>query len=312
MIGSFGQFDSAGFAKAQAYWYKSQWLLRIPNARGGKPFRTNSSLVHIVESWEAPTQFGAVSGSRKNITVYSDAAAVELLLNGQSLGTRKLPIQPPGGDGGLDGAVQTWAQWDDITWAPGNITALAKDGGGNVVATASRRTCGEAARVVLSLDVPSASTGTGTALVLDGQDTAFVRASIVDSTGNVVHHASNMITFAVLSGPGKLVGAHNGKNSQHGRNDRPQVAAYHGLARGVVSVTSVAARSERERHLLRTIDVDADVEGMDGKHEQSVIVVTADSPGLVGGRVEIPLSTDLGHDGVLAVAAAGAGLPVAF
>ena len=121
-----------------------------------------------------------------------------------------------------------------------------------------------------------------------------------------------MITFAVLSGPGKLIGTHNGKNSQHGRNDRPQVSAYHGLARGVVSVTSVAGRSAHERGLMATIDVDADVEGIDGKHDHNVIVVTADSPGLDGARIEIPLSTDLERDGVLAVAAAGAGLPVTF
>jgi hypothetical protein len=42
------------------------------------------------------------------------------------------------------------------------------------------------AAVVLSLDAPSKLTGTGEALVADGEDVAMVRATLVDSNGLMV------------------------------------------------------------------------------------------------------------------------------
>ena len=64
---------------------------------------------------------------------------------------------------------------------------------------------------MLSLDVPSAATGTGTALLLDGQDTALVRCSIVDAAGHLVRDAADVVTFGVASGPGAVVGVHSGQ-----------------------------------------------------------------------------------------------------
>lgn len=57
-------------------------------------------------------------------------------------------------------------------------------------------------RLQLTLDVPSASTGTGTALLLDGRDIAMVRCAIVDSVANnaLVSTASNRITWTVKQG----------------------------------------------------------------------------------------------------------------
>jgi hypothetical protein len=42
---------------------------------------------------------------------------------------------------------------------------------------------GVATSIELSLDAPSASTGTGTHLVADGEDVAMVRATLFDSAG---------------------------------------------------------------------------------------------------------------------------------
>ena len=59
-------------------------------------------------------------------------------------------------------------------------------------------------RLQLTLDVPSASTGTGGALLLDGRDVAMVRCAIVDSHANdaLVATATNRITWAVTAGKG--------------------------------------------------------------------------------------------------------------
>lgn len=286
---SFGQFDLAGFPKAQAHWYRDRWLLRADDRSASKPFATGEeSAVHIVESWEPATaipptkctvtkpgiklnntnyadgngprgasdaaeccsicaqipncghwsfhintsvpgkhcswgtltyccwlhqaggEIGNPSGGGanpvvdaawtsgstpppwplpapvpslyKNMTVYSSADSVELLINGQSQGKKKLPTQQH-----TVGApvVQSWAEWDNVRWTSGNATAVARDANNEIVAVDTRLTCGIAQSIKLSLDVPSQRTGTGTALLANGADAALVRATVVDSAGNV-------------------------------------------------------------------------------------------------------------------------------
>ena len=367
VISSFGQFDVAGFAKAQATWYQAKWLLRSADNRADKPFPTgNGSVVHLVESWEKPrptppikwacnrTAFRALCAKpksecaacvvkheailsswhcaanmwdylcetggaappglppsppgTKDVTVYSAAASVELFVNGISLGVRQMPVQRPTAHATV---VQTWAEWQDVKWAPGNATVVGRDAAGKVVAVDSRFTSNAAVAIVLSLDAPSALTGTGTSLLADGQDTALVRATVVDAAGRKVHDASNMITFAVTSGDGQLIGTHNGRVDSHGRGDADTVAAYHGLARAVVCVTSAAGLGVEERTLLAHIDLDTHLNGLDGVLTSDVIVVEAYSLGMATARVAIPVSTSPEH-GVLAVAMAAAGKPVHF
>ena len=92
-------------------------------------------------------------------------------------------------------------------------------------------TSGAPTKLVLSLDAPSVITGTGRALLLDGQDAGLVRATIVDAGGQLVADATHNVTFAVVSGPGRIVGAHNGDPQCHEPNQVPWHSAYHGLVR---------------------------------------------------------------------------------
>ena len=448
VISSFGQFDVAGFPKAQAHWYRNQWLLRSNDSQASKPFSTaNEHRVHLVESWEslqkkllpnatsvapcsaesaaqkfdfnatsghitapgnlcvdgtcadvssgrcvpiklAPcsstvkgqrwaytpasktfvnqenkgcldnwksgastdvgvwecsgastdngsqqwTRLGSgfkvgaenVSGAEpgprclskggldvRTIHVYSSAASVELSINGKSLGEKTLATQEH-----KVGAVvvQSWAEWDGVAWHAGNATAVARNALGEIVAVDTRLTCGAAAKIALSLDAPSPLTGTGVALLANGADAALVRASVLDSAGNVVHNAANPISFAVKSGSGRLVGTHNGQVESHESSTQPTVAAYHGLARAVVMTTSVAALPAFERELLAAIDLDSMVTGLRSDEPGAVagIVVQASSPGLGMVELTIPVSTDPIADSVLAVAATAAGQRVEF
>ena len=58
----------------------------------------------------APPQPPLAPPSTRNVTVYSAAASVELIVNGRSLGTKGV------------GPLQTWAEWDNVHWAAGNAT----------------------------------------------------------------------------------------------------------------------------------------------------------------------------------------------
>jgi len=129
-----------------------------------------------------------------------------------------------------------------------------------------------------------------------------------------MHLATTNVTFRVVSGPGAVVGTHNGDPHCHEPNNAPWHSAYHGLVRGVVQVTSIAGRTSRERALLAQIDAHGPLSAGASVAALSTdaIVVEASAPGFDAVRLTIPTSTDASVAGVMAVAAAGAGQPVDF
>jgi hypothetical protein len=315
---TYGQYDLCGFPKASAFWYRTQWLLTAPDG-ADKTFATQGKHeVHIVESWEPPSAFdngggGPTSRRRTSrmVHAYSSAPRVELLVNGQSQGSRGVVTmrQGPG----------SYAEWLEVPFEAGNLTAVATDAAGAVVATAARHTNTRKAALQLSIDAPHPSTGTGSRLLLDGQDAALLRATVLDANGRQMMRAIDTVTFRVLSGPGRVQGTHNGDPHARVPNSSPWHPAYHGLVRAVVRVTSVAARSSAERAALARIDVHGPMSA--GEQAEQVeqatsatepIVVEASAPGLAPARVAIAVSTDAEANDILAVAVAAAGKQVDF
>ena len=161
-------------------------------------------------------------------------------------------------------------------------------------------------------------------MLLDGQDVALVRATIVDVAGRVVQNANHKITFEIVSGPGRIVGTNNGDPQNHDENHAVSRPAYHGLLRAVVMSTTHAAGPAWARDRVREIDIETGVRttvlgstphgtphAADAQ-AATPIVVRATADGLTPGTVTINTSTDPDTDGVLAVAAAMAGKPVVF
>ena len=209
------------------------------------------------------------------------------------------------------------------------------------MATHTRLTSGEPTALKLTIDAPSPLTGTGSALVLDGQDSAMLRASVVDAKGEVVHGAKNNVSFSIVSGPGRVVGSHNGNQSCHEPNHAPWHSAYQGLVRGVIMVRlphfrlalavlcCLKGRALNEQvtedsatpdwHRDRMLQIDGAAansvvvpSNSDRSGAAEAIVVSIASEGLTSATVSIPVSTDVSKDGVMAVAAATAGKPVTF
>jgi hypothetical protein len=96
-------------------------------------------------------------------------------------------------------------------------------------------------RLQLTLDVPSAGTGTGGALLLDGRDTALIRAAFVDGARHdaLAADATDRVLWRVISGPGRVAGVSNGDPTSHEWMKSDAVDAFLGLARGLVRVTQV-------------------------------------------------------------------------
>lgn len=330
---TYGQFDLCGFPKGAAAWFRTQWLLSKPDDRADKPFATNGTQeVYLVESWESPDAWNATKGNMtRSIHAYSNAPFVELFLDGRSQGTRLIVTMTIGSSG-------SYAEWDSVPWnQPGTLTAVARSSNGKATATTSRTTNSVATSLVLSLDAPSKTTGTGTVLLLDGQDVPLVRASIVDASGRVSHMATNNVTFTIISGPGIILGTANGDPKSYQSHTSPSQMANHGLVRAVVRVTSIAGLSDQERKLLQVLDqpslpveretsssrmiIADDNNSSDNindrlfcsypsKTDESDIVVEASSPGFDSFQLRIPTSTDASVASVLAVAKAAAGKSV--
>ena len=307
---SFGCIDLAGFPKASAYWYRSWWLYnaKTNHSTGGNDYPINPPplvnqdsatsqdnvkdgyLVHIVEHWEPHP-----NANTRTIHVYTNAPMAELFINGKSQGVQQL-------------VWQGWAQWS-VTFVSGNLTATAISDQHVVMATHTILTSSSPAKIVASIDVPSEKTGTGSALVLDGQDTGLVRASIVDSTGQVVPSASHNVSFRIVSGPGRIIGVGNGDPACHEPNHASWRSAYHGLARVVVQVTEDHASSSQHRHRLLQIDRDGGIRTHIRHPEVSSpskfadgIVVEVSAPDVGSSTVTIPVTTDIVTHNVLNVA----------
>lgn len=145
--------------------------------------------------------------------MYSNAPLVELFVNKVSQGV--LPVAT------MVRGTGSYAEFLNVTWVAGTLHAVAvsDDDKKEELAVAEKRTCGPPVALRLSLDCPSPRTGTGNAVLLDGQDAALIRASIIDETGHVVYMADNNITFTIISGPGKIQGTGNGNPKSYEPNN---------------------------------------------------------------------------------------------
>ena len=173
------------------------------------------------------------------------------------------------------------------------LKAVSVDSEGHTIASHVLLGAKEATAIVLTLDVPSPSTGTGKSLVLDGHDAALVRGSVVDENGTLVTQSTVNITFRIISGPARLIGVGNGDNNCHQNAKSDHVPAYGGLARGIFQVTADCVSQNREHILL----IDAEHDGQatvyapgSCTHDTS-IVVEGSSPGLKSGSLTIAVSS---------------------
>jgi hypothetical protein len=203
---SYGSFDVAGFPKAAVWWYRALWLGGIEAEAPDRPPLRQQHTIRIVQDNERASRApDPESGAPANvIQVYSSCPTVELLVNGASLGKQAV-------------ARYMWAEYS-FPYTAGNLTAVGHTAAGAAVATHTVQTAAEATKVVVSVDVPSIATGTGSALLLDGQDVGLVRAEVVDALGRIVPSAAHNVTFTVVSGPGRVIGVGNGDPTNHQPN----------------------------------------------------------------------------------------------
>ncbi|MBZ2085948.1 LPXTG-anchored adhesin/beta-galactosidase BgaA [Streptococcus oralis] len=199
----FGIVDTAGIPKNDYYLYQSQWV-----SAKKKP------MVHLLPhwNWEDPTLKANVADAEGKIPVraYSNAASVELFLNGQSLGVKTFnKKQTSDGRTYQEGAnaKELYLEWK-VAYQPGTLEAVARDEAGKEIARDKITTAGQPAGVRLIKEEH--------AIAADGKDLTYIYYEIVDSQGDVVPTANNLVRFQ-LHGQGQLVGVDNGEQASRER-----------------------------------------------------------------------------------------------
>ncbi len=188
----FGIMDECGFPKDTYYYYQAVW--------GDQP------VVHVFPHWNWAGQ----EGQPIDVWVFSNAARVELFLNGASLGAKEMPR-----NGHL-----SWP----VPYAPGTLEAKAFTDNA-LVASDTVETTGPPARLRLTTD--------RTTLTADGEDVTMVAVDVVDAQGRVVPTADNEVTFAV-SGAAHVAGVGNGDPSSHEPDKASRRHAFNGRCMVIV------------------------------------------------------------------------------
>ena len=194
----YGIIDTCGFPKDSFFYLQSWW--------------TSKPVLHLFPHWNWP----GYEGKEIAVWVYSNLEAVELFLNGQSLGRQ-------------DMKKDSHMAWN-VKYAPGAIEARGyKDG--KQVMTAKRETTGPAAKLVLAAD--------RTEILADGEDVAMFAVEVQDAQGRYMPIADNEVSFRV-SGAGAAIGVGNGDPTSHESDKGRSRQAFSGLCMALVQSTKTA------------------------------------------------------------------------
>lgn len=192
---NFGIVDTCGFPKDYFYYYKAWW-------------RPEPSL-HLFPHWN----WNGKEGTDISVWAYSNLDEVELLVNGKSAGTQKVPHL---------GHIEWKAKYE-----PGVIEARgSKDG--KVVLIERRETTGAPDSIRLTAD--------RTEINADAEDIAVLKVEILDRQGRAIPTANHKIVFKV-SGEGVLIGVGNGDPNCQESDKEPRRSLFNGLAQAIVQST---------------------------------------------------------------------------
>ena len=175
----FGQIDTAGFFKDQAYMYQAEWT-----------DYKKAPMVHVFPYWDFSV------GQTVDVRVCSNAPKVELFVNGVSQGSYDIDHAS---------GTQLLGHWQ-VPYVPGEIAAVAYDENGTEIARDTEHSFSDPAWIVLAPE--------RTVMQADGRDLIFVEIGTVDKDGYPVKNATNRIHISV-EGAGRLVGLDNGDSTDY-------------------------------------------------------------------------------------------------
>ena len=210
-----GDLDLCGFKRPQSFYRDAVWqrghplyiAVHAPVDEGLTPVVTPWGWPDVWPSWTWPGNEGRLL----RVDVYTGSDAVELFLDGESLGTSR---------------AEHFTATFDMPYQPGTLRAIGADG-----AVCELTTAGEAARLRLAPDRERIGREAG--------DLSFVAVEVVDGDGRVHPNAGNAVSFTV-EGEGTIAAVGNGDPTSTEPYTGDRRSAYRG--RCLVVLKSSGAR----------------------------------------------------------------------
>ena len=166
---------------------------------------TNKPVLHLLPHWNWK------QGDTIDVWAYTNFKELELFLNGKSMGVKQK---------GIDDLHLQWK----VPYIAGTLKAIALNNGSEVFST-QIKTAGKAAKIILTPDK--------TLINADESDLTFVKVSIVDSEGNLVPKADNLVQFKI-EGDASIAGVDNGSQTSMELFKANNRKAFNGLCLAVL------------------------------------------------------------------------------
>ncbi|MDE6854597.1 MAG: DUF4982 domain-containing protein [Muribaculaceae bacterium] len=195
----FGIIDLASLPKDRYYFYRSKWNTAEPT-------------LHVLPHWTWPDRKGKVTP----VFVYTSYPEAELFVNGVSQGRKSKDPSSL-----LD---RYRLRWNDVVYQPGEIRVVAYDADGNAAEERTVRTAGKAAALRIEANRSE--------IAADGDELVYFTVTAVDSKGNPVPDASNLVKFTV-SGAGTFEATANGDPTCVLSFQNPEMKLFSGAATAI-------------------------------------------------------------------------------
>lgn len=188
----FGIVDTAGFKKDTYYLYKSMW-------------DENSTTLHLMSTWNN-NEITKTSDGKVKVDVFTNAAKVELYLNGRKIGEDTATPHTTS----LGYKYQTFSNGEfypsfNVTWESGTLSAKAYDKDGHLIDDTVGRKQVTTNSAATYLDTYSDKTE----ISADGSSLSYITVDVKDVNNNIVSGADHRIHFSI-EGHGQIVGVDNG------------------------------------------------------------------------------------------------------
>ncbi len=199
----FGIIDMCGFRKDRFFLYQSQW--------------SDKPMVHLLPHWNWEGREGEITP----VYVYTNGASVELFLNGDSQGIKKLK------------KGEYRLKWNNVVYQPGSIKAVAYNSANVIIAEKEIKTASKPLQIDLIADRKN--------IQADNEDLSFITVEIKDEEGNICSTADNLIFFTV-EGAGEIAAVGNGNPISHESYQDSKRKAFNGKCLLIVRSTKESGK----------------------------------------------------------------------
>lgn len=211
LLADVGALDLLGNPNGELFLAQAAWgLLKKPaiavqpvNHPGIKPAKSVWRGTNALPSWS----WQGCEGNKAIVEVYADATTVELLLNGKSLGKKK---------------IKDCKAIFKTKYAPGTLTAVAYDAGGQELSRNELKSAIGSIRLVAEPEETAVKAG----------DIVYIPISLVGQNGVLERNADCKLTAAVENGELLAFGSANPRTEE--RYDSGNFTTYYGCAMAIV------------------------------------------------------------------------------